>query len=138
MPKLRRRALERRSGWNTPRTIERLLSGHDFDFLDGTRMDQPPLSEDELARAWQELGDRITRWHVAGGLPPEELNLPAGWFNLSRPQPGTRPWGWWMFTAPRPLPAGDWLGAIPPAEQLAYLRKHRLVSAAEERALAAR
>ncbi|MEW5772478.1 MAG: hypothetical protein AB1916_03040 [Thermodesulfobacteriota bacterium] len=40
-----------------------------------------------------------------------------------RERPGTRPWAWWTFTAPEDRPEGE--------PELAYLRRHNLLTAGE-------
>lgn len=76
MPRLRRTAKRQRTG-HGERTRERLLTGHDFTFLD----DRPALDADELRQAWEELRDELLALHIAE-------------------RPGSRPWAWWQYDAP--------------------------------------
>jgi len=79
MPKISRRNPNRRGGWSE-RIRERLSSGFDYDFL---APEEVPASDAELAAAWQDIGDDLTREHAAE-------------------RPLSRPWGWWRFSAPQP------------------------------------
>jgi len=115
----------------SPRTVERLESGHDFALLDG-----PELSPDELADAWEELRETIMRDFIAKN-------------------PGHRPWAWWEWDSPAELrleaapgtePVGDerWFGkppcyaGLPTPEyesEADYLERHDLLTEAERKAL---
>lgn len=76
--KSRRR--RRRSSDAPPWLVERLVSGHDFAFLEGRDLE---ISREALRAAWERLGPAIT----------------GDWI---REQPGTRPWAWWEFEAAEP------------------------------------
>jgi hypothetical protein len=125
--KRRRRGYEHRGTLDSPRTREHLLSGHDWSFLDG-----PALDDDDLAAAWDMLAEELLAEHIAE-------------------RPGSRPWGWWRWSAPsprrqiRPGPAtvGEavWFGrpaiykGIPPADMFederSYLARLNLLRAGE-------
>jgi hypothetical protein len=68
---------------DTERVRARLLSGHDFAFLDGAE-EWPALSRDELREAWTLLRDELLQEHIAQ-------------------QPGSRPWAWWQWEAPEDM-----------------------------------
>jgi P27 family predicted phage terminase small subunit len=55
-----RRRKKARNSFNTPRTRDMLLSGHDFEFLDGAGLD-----EDDLRAAWEELREELIDEHTA-------------------------------------------------------------------------
>jgi hypothetical protein len=93
MPRRRITARSRRSGLDSPRTRVRLTSGHDFEFLDGDC-----LTDEELAEAWEDLGDDLMAEHIAQ-------------------HPGSRPGGFWRFDAPEPRrQVADGPEAIGPAD----------------------
>jgi len=54
---------------------------------DGRPIHVPTIPE--LRAAWEVMGSELLAEHVCT-------------------DPGTRPWGWWRFEAPRPLPFHDW------------------------------
>lgn len=138
MARPRRRARDRRSELDNPRTRMRLMEGHDFDFFGG-----PELGEDELAAAWEELGEQYVAEWIAGYTCSDFSHEPA---------PGSRPWGWWRFEAPEPRRqidpdapgaigppiwfgmASAYSGGIPEYEtSAAYLRRLNLLTPEERR-----
>jgi hypothetical protein len=148
MPRPKRRAIERRSKWDCPRTRLRLLEGHDFEFLGG-----PELTREELAEAWEDLAEELLEQWTVSGIPDDV----ATWIAGEPARPGTRPWAWWAFdspgprrqVAPGPEPIGpvDWFGmpslyrGVPPENmyepEAIYLRRHGLLAAEERHLLAA-
>jgi hypothetical protein len=132
MPSPRRKLKGRLSDLDSLRVRERLSSGHDWDLLDGDR-----LNDDELAIAWRQLRGEIMARHLAE-------------------RPGSRPWGWWKFDSrearrqieegPEPIGPADWFGCPskfrgePPAlmyeSERDYLARLGLLTEAEQRALA--
>lgn len=134
MPTNRRRRLQRqRPDIVSPRTIQRLESGHDFDAL----FDGPDLTEEELREAWEQLRETILADFIAKN-------------------PGRRPWAWWEYDAPEPRrqiapgpkPVGDdrWFGmprcyrGVPPPEmyesEADYLDRLELLTDQERETLA--
>jgi hypothetical protein len=81
MPRVRRKVKLQRRELATPRTVERLLTGQDWDFLDEPGHKVEALTLDELADAWEELGGELLALHLDG-------------------RPFTRPWAWWQFDSP--------------------------------------
>jgi hypothetical protein len=133
MPTNRRRRLQpRRHEIQSERTRQRLLGGHDWQFLDG-----PDLTEAELKAVWSELRDELLAEHV-------------------REHPGSRPWAWWYWEAPEsrqqvadgPSAVGKetWFGmprcydGVPPdgmyESEAAYLERLGLLNKEERRRLA--
>jgi hypothetical protein len=128
MPRPLKRGLAR-SNFAGERTIEKLLGGHDWPFLEG-----PLLDEDQLREVWEEMGDSLLADFIAE-------------------KPGCRPWAWWVFdaTEPRrrtgdaPDPIGDelWFGkprltrGVPPKDayesERAYLDRLGLLTDEERR-----
>ena len=124
-----KRVPRRRARIDSERTVTRLLTGHDWPFLDGFA---PALTDEELRAAWKALGKELLKEFI-------EKN------------PGRRPWAWWQFEAKEPrrvvgvdvidLPA---CGSQPARRcqydiietEAAYLRRLGLLSPAEEQALA--
>ncbi len=117
MARPRRRARARREGVDCPRLRFHLMTGRDLPVLTG-----PGPAGDLSAEAWAVLGAGLTAaWsrgeaRRADGAPP-------------RGAPGTRPWGWWEYEAPGPRRPGE--------AEADYLRRHGLLGADEEAALAA-
>ncbi|HKB34818.1 MAG TPA: hypothetical protein VKD72_00080 [Gemmataceae bacterium] len=127
-----RRSHEHRPTLDTPRTRERLLTGHDWSFREGQFLD-----DDAVADAWELLREPLLAEHIAA-------------------HPGSRPWGWWRFDAvearrqllpgPESVGAEQWFGkprcykGIPPdgmfESERAYLTRLDLLSDAERRILA--
>lgn len=66
-----------RSGELDARSKEKLTTGHDWWVLDG-----PDRTEAELREIWLNHRDDLLREWIAA-------------------KPGTRPWAWWAFDAPR-------------------------------------
>jgi hypothetical protein len=90
--------------------------------IEGPREEQPErayangTNEIAMRADWEELRDEILEWSVFGcdawpKCPPWVFLLPEG--------PGFRPWAWWQFDAPEPLPEGE--------TERAYLERHGLV-----------
>jgi hypothetical protein len=65
---------------------------------------------------WERLRDEIIQWSVFGCEPWPNCPL---WVFLTPDGPGFRPWAWWKFDAPEPLPEGE--------TQRAYLERHGLM-----------
>jgi hypothetical protein len=78
MPRIKRRSPGLREQFDSERVRCRLKDGHDWFWFDG-----PELTDEELAAAWEELGEEITAAFV-------------------REHPCRRPWGWWRYSAPEP------------------------------------
>jgi hypothetical protein len=132
MPRVRRRAIDRREEWDCERTRERFEHGDDFEMIDG-----PFLGDDELAEAWEDLRDELVAEHIAQ-------------------EPGTRPWAWWRWEAPEPrrqisagpepvLDHGLWFGkprcyrGVPPSNMFEseadFLDRLNLLTSAERASL---
>ena len=94
----RQRRYERRPPAEySERTIEKLLSGHDwYPMFDG-----PDLDDDELRKVWRQLRPELLDRHI-------------------KKKPGTRPWAWWRWEStepreqvsdgPEPIGPPDWFG----------------------------
>lgn len=89
MPPRKRYLSRSRIGWSEEQ-LDQLRFGHDM-FGDAfgelgcppDRRDGRPFDEESAKQAWDELGEGIT----------------ADWL---AERPGTRPWGWWRWSAPEP------------------------------------
>jgi hypothetical protein len=127
MPRRRLRPRFRRPDLLSDRTIIRLLSGYDWEFLDDY---QPALTAEELKEAWELFGEEIVKVHVFGNDVEDTLRVEKLRGYHCPPQPGTRPWGWWQFEA-------DGLPEIrPDEEEAAYLHRAGVVGREEyERSL---
>jgi hypothetical protein len=137
MPRVRRKVKLQRRDLATPRTVERLLTGEDWDWLDEPGHKAEALTLDELAEAWEELRDELLALYQGG-------------------QPFQRPWAWWEFDSPEarrqvkpgpePLGLSDYFGipsrfkGPPPAgmyeTERAYLTRLGLLTAEEKELLA--
>ncbi len=131
MPRPPKQLLRRRPGSDSPRIREYLLTGHDWNFLDG-----PDPASVDLKAAWEELRDELLAEHIAE-------------------HPGTRPRAWWRFDAPGPrrqinpgpetFGPADFYGkpskyrGVPPDDmfeaQRADLTRHKLIGTDERAAL---
>ena len=70
------------------------------------RAEQKSDAEAEMARDWSVHNERLLRWWVFNeNRPPMKL-----WTFVGTPNPKTRPWAWWRFDAPEPLPEGETQG----------------------------
>jgi hypothetical protein len=79
MPSNRRpREARRRPDAYSERTVEKLLSGHDWEVLAGEE-----LTEAGLHDAWRELREELLDAWIAE-------------------HPGSRPWAWWRWDSPEP------------------------------------
>jgi hypothetical protein len=96
----RRRTQPIRSDEYSERTIIRLETGHDWDWLESMGTD--PLTDEQLKAVWDEVRDDFLT-------------------EFTSRHPGTRPWAWWHFEAPEPrrqvrdgprvdLSGGYWFG----------------------------
>lgn len=106
----RRRAGRRSDHASSKRVLMKLLSGGDYAHLDmslGTQerrlRDDDHAAREALqaiwAEAWKDVGEELTRLHVFGEAAVPDLQVGG----RNPPNPGTRPWGWWMYEAPSPL-----------------------------------
>ena len=103
MPR-KRKVGKARLGYNES---DRQVLQFGVDFFGGATLD--PKNRAACRSAWRELGAEIM----------------AHWLDRLRARAGTRPWGWWVFELG--------LEARPPhREQLPYLQKHGLLTAAEQ------
>ena len=100
MPRLRRKR-KVRDGM-APRTVERLLTGCDWPFLDG-----PALDADDLRDAWSQVGEEITADFIAD-------------------HPGFRPAAYWRFEAADLQPRRE------DESEPAYLRRLGLLTEGEK------
>ena len=92
-------------------------------------------AEAEMERDWTVLGERLLRWWVfdENGPPMKP------WIFVGTPNPKTRPWAWWQFDAPEPLPEGETereylerLGLFLPGEEHLPTREQRDATAQAE------
>jgi hypothetical protein len=97
-----RRAKIRRAPGLDPYRIEQLVNGPELHgpFPDEGYPDTPE-GRAEMRADWEHLRDEILQWYVFGkewwpGIKIWQVVAPGG--------PGTRPWSWWEFDAPGPLP----------------------------------
>ena len=86
-----------------------LLAGHGYyppergGLPDRATVEQKSDAEAEMARDWALHKERLLRWWVfdENGPPMKP------WTFVGTPNPKTRPWAWWQFDAPQPLPEGE-------------------------------
>jgi hypothetical protein len=123
--------------------IETLMNGFNAVLLAGTgyfpaqrgglpstaSLDQIAEARDEMRRDWSVHGERLLHWWVTDENRPSVMKP---WTFVSTPRPGERPWAWWQFEAPEPLPADETqreylirLGLMLPGEESMQTREER-------------
>lgn len=84
-----------------------------------------PFISDEMRADWRAHRDGLLRFWISGGHSTSErlqaagVEVKMGLAQFFRGEPGTRPWAWWQFDAPEPLPEGE--------DEVDYLARHALL-----------
>lgn len=143
MPRVKRRQLGMRAQLDSKRVRTYLLCGCDWQFLDGAA-----LTSEELPQAWNVLREEL----MADWMTFQ--TIPNTW--KERGEPGKRPWAWWAYDSPgrRRLlegterldsphvvisfgrPSNWWQLEATYEDEAEFLRRHGLLTAAEEYILA--
>jgi hypothetical protein len=92
-------------------------------------LDQIAEAREEMRQDWSMHGERLLHWWLTGENQP---SLMKPWTFVPTPRPGERPWAWWQFDAPAPLPDGETqrdylvcLGLMLPGEESIRTREER-------------
>lgn len=121
----------RRRGLTTYKVMELLTGqthypvvGYDG-YGDGHHTDLERFADERMRADYEGHRDALLRFWVGGDWSVTEAFEEAGLPVKGSPflfycgEPGTRPWAWWRFEAPEPLPEGE--------EESDYLKRHGLL-----------